>query len=275
MRWLGTPSRTEEPHLPLAGDEITACQLCPFKGGLCCTLRTEEQCKAFRATRLFELSSATTEAWVKCESSRWSDRLVKWQSSHRPIGSAPAATQLKSHLLFSACCAFNSTRIFRTVSRLTPPASARTHLATYTSPLLHFSLIPRFFVRHSPLSSLLPQPHRSLASHRLKSSSSELPYAVGDLILVDQGFKLHDAKVLELGDGSVDGEDVFVHYQGWPRSWDTWVRLECTRPITPESRAEQARMAEEFKQRHNTSKKKQRTREQAATGRPHGTHESA
>jgi len=72
---------------------------------------------------------------------------------------------------------------------------------------------------------------------------------VGDLILVEHepcGGLLLDAKVLELGDGKVDGHGVFVQYQDSEQ--DGWVRLEHARPITPESRAEQARLKEKFEQ---------------------------
>ena len=88
-----------------------------------------------------------------------------------------------------------------------------------------------------------PRPPRSRTQHTM-SSPHELPYSVGDLILVQHT----DAKVLQLGDGSVDGEyeSVFVHFVGWNKNKDSWSRLEHTRPITEESRAEQASMKEHY-----------------------------
>ena len=76
-------------------------------------------------------------------------------------------------------------------------------------------------------------------------SSIETPYEVGDTILVEWGNKLHDAKVLALGDGH-DGQDVRVHYLRWSQKWDDWVRFEYTHHITAETRTEQARIAAEF-----------------------------
>ena len=101
-----------------------------------------------------------------------------------------------------------------------------------------------------------------MASSSSSSSSGPAPYAVGETILVEQGQRLHEAKVLQLGDGR-DGQDVYMHYLGWNKKWDSWARLEHTRRVTPESRAEQARMDDELKQSH---KKKQRSREVAGVG---------
>ena len=95
--------------------------------------------------------------------------------------------------------------------------------------------------------------------------SSGQPYAEGDLILVEQGGKLHEAKVLKLGDGR-SGQDVFVHYQGWNKKWDSWALLTHTRPIDAETRAEQARMAADFDNNRNASNKKQKKREAAGMG---------
>ena len=84
----------------------------------------------------------------------------------------------------------------------------------------------------------------------------ERPYAVGDIILVEQGSLLHDAKVTELGDGR-DGQDVYIHYVGWNRMWDTWVQLKYTRPETPENRAEQTRMNQRVQQHQKQTSRKQ------------------
>ena len=100
------------------------------------------------------------------------------------------------------------------------------------------------------------------------SNLAPLPYSVGDVILVEQGNQLHDARVLELGDEQQrkDGQDVFVHYQGWSKAWDNWARLEHTRADTPESRAEQVRMKAEFIASKSKTKGDKKKREDTGTG---------
>ena len=83
------------------------------------------------------------------------------------------------------------------------------------------------------------------------------PYKIGELIFVEQGQLLHEAKVLEMGDEQqrANGEDVLVHYPGWNSSWDVWAQLQHTRPITPASIAERARMKEELQASKRKTKK--------------------
>ena len=86
-----------------------------------------------------------------------------------------------------------------------------------------------------------------------------------DIILVLWGNKLHEAKVLRVGDGEHERQ-VYVHYHRWASHWDDWVQLQYTRPITAESRAEQARMKAEFDRRHSRSEQRRPDRDEADAG---------
>ena len=144
------------------------------------------------------------------------------------------------------------------------PANCNAAYSTLHTALALFNLV---LIQPHPEGACYNRICQSLTTHSLPmSASTEPPYAVGDTILVEQGSKLHAAKVLQLGDGQVAGQDVFVHYLGWNKKWDSWAKLEHTRPITADSRAEQARMVEEFEQKQNKSSKKQKSREEAGIG---------
>ena len=79
--------------------------------------------------------------------------------------------------------------------------------------------------------------------------------------------------MLQLGDGTMDGTGVYVRYKGWKAKWDSWARLEHTRRITPETRAERARMSVEFNNKADEAKRRQRSREAAGIGTG-ATHQS-
>lgn len=96
-------------------------------------------------------------------------------------------------------------------------------------------------------------------------SDGQRTYAVGDVILAQHTDKLHEAKVLQVGDGSVDGEDLYVHFVGWNKKHDMWYRLEHTRPITPETRAEQERMKVDYDKRVLERAQRRSTRQGAST----------
>ena len=209
---------------------------------------------------------------VQCSAAQWSvDERQRGEASRDSKG--PLTTLLLCVGLVSGRFKLPSVAVPAQQYSSTVRLPAYLPLTTPTTTLcftFHSTFDDRLFNLRAPFP--LPSPPVPLYYHSPTlplspmSASTEPPYAVGDVILVEQGNRLHDAKVLELGDGSVDGHDVYVHYPGWNAKWDSWARLEHTRRITGESREEQARMAEELDTKAKEAKKKQRGREAAGIG---------
>ena len=97
------------------------------------------------------------------------------------------------------------------------------------------------------------------------AAASSLPYALGELILAEDGGELLDAMVRELGDGQQPGEDVYVAFNGCSWHRDKWMRLRDTRKITVETRREQASM--ELRARQQREEKEQARSEREASER--------
>ena len=97
------------------------------------------------------------------------------------------------------------------------------------------------------------------------ASSPAIPYAVGEVILVEQGGLLHLAKVLKLSEGEEE-HDVYIHYHKWSDKWDCWTKLAHTRPVNGETLAEQKRMKDEQREEQNAKNKKQKKREESGAG---------
>lgn len=76
-----------------------------------------------------------------------------------------------------------------------------------------------------------------------------MPVKVGDIVLAYHGLMIYDAKVLKVDHGQgvqettgVRGQpssstQYYVHYQGWAKKWDEWVRHDRVLEDTPASRA--------------------------------------
>lgn len=80
------------------------------------------------------------------------------------------------------------------------------------------------------------------------------PFAVNDAVLAYHGMVIYEAKVLKVdhGHGVAEGGEVtpntqyFVHYQGWSKKWDEWVKHDLVLADTPANRAVQERAKTEM-----------------------------
>lgn len=81
-------------------------------------------------------------------------------------------------------------------------------------------------------------------------------FKVNDTVLAYHGMVIYEAKVIKVdhGQGVVDGgggevtpnTQYYVHYQGWSKKWDEWVRHDLVLHDTPANRAVQQKAKEEM-----------------------------
>ncbi|CAI5731270.1 unnamed protein product [Hyaloperonospora brassicae] len=102
---------------------------------------------------------------------------------------------------------------------------------------------------------------------------------VGDLVLAYHGVLIYDAKVLKVDSGHGVQEasgvgvstsastQLYVHYQGWAKKWDEWVRHDRVLEATPANRLLQQRAKAELAQKKQQQKRVDRKRTASSRSR--------